>query len=235
MATKGSARVVRSEKKAVVIRRPQSERRAATQRELVDATIRSFLDVGFSATTVASIAERCSMSRGALFSHYPTLFDLTTAAIVELFAQLRRDIIDRASRLDTPTPSVVVEELWSLYKRPEMSVIQEALAVAAGNSQLSRRLVPVLADHESATLLAARTWFPTVATHPQFESICRMLICFMQGAALLRGIDADGQREVELVGMAKELAEFVGGLKGDVPPEDAKGTRPRAVLKQPRR
>jgi len=198
----------RAAKASAPKRRTQAERRETTRRELIEATIKSFSDVGFTNTTVATIAERCSMSRGALFSHFPTLFDLTTAAVEEMFARLRHHVIDYASRTENRSPSAALPELWRIYKSPEMQILQQALAEAAVSPELAARLVPALEAHEKATLMAARAWFPEAAKNPSFDALCTALLCFFQGASLLRLVDTSGTRERELFELMTGLADL---------------------------
>jgi AcrR family transcriptional regulator len=64
-------------------RRTQQERREATIRKLLDATIESLLAVGYSRTTVKEICKRSGVSHGGLFRFFPSLLDLIVATAEE--------------------------------------------------------------------------------------------------------------------------------------------------------
>lgn len=65
-------------------RRTQAERRAATIAKLVQATIESMHDVGYSSTTVKEVCSRAGVSQGGLFRHFSTRLDLIVAAADEV-------------------------------------------------------------------------------------------------------------------------------------------------------
>lgn len=61
-------------------REPQQDRSRATRQALVDATIESLAEVGWSRTTVVGVASRAGVSRGAAQHHFPTRDALVEAA-----------------------------------------------------------------------------------------------------------------------------------------------------------
>ena len=60
---------------------PKQDRSRATRERLLEATIASLAESGWSRTTVATVATRAGVSRGAAQHHFPTRGDLVTAAI----------------------------------------------------------------------------------------------------------------------------------------------------------
>ena len=69
----------------VTAREPKQDRSRATRARLLEATIDSLADQGWSATTVGVVAERAGVSRGATQHHFPTREDLITAALDYMF------------------------------------------------------------------------------------------------------------------------------------------------------
>src|SRR5690242_18826761 len=65
-------------------RRTQEERSSATRERLLDATVDCLIEYGYAGTTVARIAERAGVTRGAQVHHYPTKADLVLAALRHL-------------------------------------------------------------------------------------------------------------------------------------------------------
>src|SRR5262245_52761513 len=78
------------------LRQPQQQRSRATRQALLDAAIASLAELGWNGTTVAVVAERAGVSRGAAQHHFPTRESLFTAAIDELMGAWIADI--RAQR-----------------------------------------------------------------------------------------------------------------------------------------
>src|SRR3546814_12494567 len=66
-------------------RRTQEERSAETRESLVAAAIEVLAEVGYVAATTAAIAERASVSRGAIQYHFESKNDLVVA-IMEAIA-----------------------------------------------------------------------------------------------------------------------------------------------------
>ena len=68
--------------------RRQEERSAATRRVLLEATVACLVELGYTGTTSAAVAEKAGLSRGAQLHHFGTRDQLVVAA-VEHLAQKR--------------------------------------------------------------------------------------------------------------------------------------------------
>jgi AcrR family transcriptional regulator len=60
---------------------PKQDRSRATRERLLEAAVASLAESGWARTTVATVAARAGVSRGAAQHHFPTRGDLVTAAI----------------------------------------------------------------------------------------------------------------------------------------------------------
>jgi AcrR family transcriptional regulator len=106
------------------------DRRAATRRRLLDATIDALVELGYSRTTTLEVQRRAGVSRGALLHHFASRADLLVAAvdhlaavrIAELHEELLRsasgpfqyaDGIDTAWQILCQPSSIAVIELWT--------------------------------------------------------------------------------------------------------------------------
>src|ERR1700742_5094859 len=69
-------------------RRTQQQRRDATRKRLLDATIESLIECGYYAATTLEIERRAGVSRGARIHHYPTKASLLAAAVDHLYDQV---------------------------------------------------------------------------------------------------------------------------------------------------
>jgi AcrR family transcriptional regulator len=65
----------------MMAREPQQDRSRATRQRLLEAAIECLADVGWAGSTVAVVAERAGVSRGAAQHHFPTREDLFAAAV----------------------------------------------------------------------------------------------------------------------------------------------------------
>lgn len=127
-------------------RRTQAERSSATRALLLDATVESLIDLGYSATTTTAIAERAGVSRGAQLHHYPTRAALVVAAVEHLAqkigSELSRDL-DRLRGSDQHRLVALVDVLWAHYESPLFEAWLELAIAARTDSELRRCLAPV--------------------------------------------------------------------------------------------
>jgi AcrR family transcriptional regulator len=128
-----------------MLREPQQERSRTTRRRLIEAALDSFGERGWHGVTVAVIAERAGVSRGAAQHHFPTREDLVAAA-VDLLGEAQIDEL-RAQAADLPSGSTrierVVEMVLNLYTGPLFRAALQLWAVAATDESLRDVLVPL--------------------------------------------------------------------------------------------
>ncbi|WP_410618811.1 TetR/AcrR family transcriptional regulator [Amycolatopsis sp. cmx-8-4] len=128
-----------------MLREPQQERSRTTRRRLIEAALDSFGERGWHGVTVAVIAERAGVSRGAAQHHFPTREDLVAAA-VDLLGEAQIDEL-RAQAADLPSGSSrierVVEMVLNLYTGPLFRAALQLWAVAATDEALRDVLVPL--------------------------------------------------------------------------------------------
>ena len=99
-------------------REPRQERGRATRRSLLDATIQSLADVGWSGTTVVAVAARAGVSRGAAQHHFGTRDDLVRAAVEQVTDELTRELRLQQRVLAGSTDRVlgaleILADVWS--------------------------------------------------------------------------------------------------------------------------
>ena len=127
------------------IREPQQERSRTTRRRLVEAALDSFGERGWHGVTVAGIAERAGVSRGAAQHHFPAREDLVVAA-VDLLGEAQIDEL-RAQAAGLPNGASrierVVEMVLNLYTGPLFRAALQLWSVAATDDALRDVLVPL--------------------------------------------------------------------------------------------
>lgn len=127
------------------LREPQQERSRTTRRRLIEAALDCFGERGWHGVTVAVIAERAGVSRGAAQHHFPTREDLVAAA-VDVLGEAQIDEL-RAQAAELPGgPSRierVVEMVLNLYTGPMFRAALQLWAVASTDEALRAVLVPL--------------------------------------------------------------------------------------------
>lgn len=130
------------------VREPRQDRSRVTRRRLLTAALESLAEVGYSATTVAVVAARAGVSRGAAQHHFPTRADLFAAA-VEYMTEVRlAEIRRQAATLPTGTSrtEAIVEMLADVYTGPLFRAALH-LWVAASTEEPLRRQIVRLESH----------------------------------------------------------------------------------------
>jgi AcrR family transcriptional regulator len=126
------------------VRQPQQERSRATRQALLDAAIASLGELGWGGATVAVVAERAGVSRGAAQHHFPTREALFTAAIDELMTAWIDDLrMHRDELPDGPDRiRAVVERIVEVYTGPLFRAALELWVAAAADPQLREQIAP---------------------------------------------------------------------------------------------
>ncbi|ORB60360.1 hypothetical protein BST43_02065 [Mycobacteroides saopaulense] len=122
----------------------QVDRRQATMKRLLDATIESILDIGYAATTVRSVADRAGVSLGARSHFFPRRIDMVIAALDQLCAD--RLAAARASVDGMPTGEEgrlqhLLDLMWHDYTSRNFVVGIKLWVAAADDPELRTHLV----------------------------------------------------------------------------------------------
>ena len=127
----------------------QDKRSDATRRLLHKATIDSLIAVGYANTSIASIAERAGLSRGALTYHYPGKLELIVAATGDMFGGFAKNVEALAKRHSELGSCIrdFLKDLWAQMLRGKWFYSSlEMIVVARGDKLLRERLTPLIFD-----------------------------------------------------------------------------------------
>ncbi|SEP44336.1 TetR/AcrR family transcriptional regulator [Amycolatopsis saalfeldensis] len=128
-----------------MLREPQQERSRTTRRRLIEAAMDCIGERGWHGVTVAVIAERAGVSRGAAQHHFPTRESLVAAA-VELLGEAQLDELrTRAAGLPSGPSRIerVVGMVLNLYTGPMFRAALQLWSVASTDEQLRGVIVPL--------------------------------------------------------------------------------------------
>jgi AcrR family transcriptional regulator len=127
-------------------REPQQDRSRATRARLLEAAITCLAELGYHASTVAVIAERAGVSRGATQHHFPTRDALFTAALEHVTQiraeELRRELGDLSGGR-RPATARVVDMTFSLYSGTLFRAALALWVAAAAEPALREQIVPL--------------------------------------------------------------------------------------------
>ena len=125
-------------------RQPQQDRSRATRARLLESAITCLADLGWTASTVAVVAEHAGVSRGAAQHHFPTREALVTAALEQVTseraAEMRREVTERRRDFDT---AAIVELVFGLFTGTFFRAALMLWVAAASEPQLRDQIVPL--------------------------------------------------------------------------------------------
>jgi len=130
---------------AASTREPAQERSRTTRRRLLDAAVECLAELGWSGSTVAVVAQRAGVSRGAAQHHFPTREDMYAAAIRHV-AEIRiADLRESVNRLPkgASRTGALVELLVDLYTGPSFRAALQLWVQASTDERLRGWVVPL--------------------------------------------------------------------------------------------
>jgi AcrR family transcriptional regulator len=147
------------------VRRTQVERSAATRARLLDATIECLVEYGYAGTTVARVADRAAVTRGAQTHHFPTKEMLVVSAVRRLDELRSQELLDRLkSHRGGRRGSVdaLLDLLWELHRGPVFVAFAEIWLAARTDPQLAAHVGDLEAITDASVKEAAERSSPLV-------------------------------------------------------------------------
>jgi AcrR family transcriptional regulator len=127
-------------------REPQQDRSRATRARLLEAAIACLAELGWTASTVAVVAERAGVSRGAAQHHFPTREALFTAALEHVSQvraeEMKREIAELPGGSE-PDTAAVVALVMNLFTGPVFRAALALWVAAAAEPQLREQIIPL--------------------------------------------------------------------------------------------
>lgn len=168
------------------------------RKRLLDATIETLHERGFSGTTTLEVQKRAGVSRGGLLHHYSSRNDLILAAVEHLTEERIGATIDtlRGEPPEDRRLDYAIRVLWSTFQGPLYAAALELWVAARHDEDLRSALVP----HEriigrAIRGMSAELFGPKLSRHPRFASTLDMLTDAMRGAAARAPVRTGGSDE----------------------------------------
>jgi AcrR family transcriptional regulator len=182
-------------------REPQQERSRLTRQRLLEAAIDCLAEYGWSGTTVAVVAERAGMSRGAAQHHFRTREELVTAAVQHMALVRREEIRRQAARL--PSGARRTEEVLDLlaghFVGPVFAAALQLWVAAATDAQLRDVVAPLEARIGRETHRFAVELLGADEARPGVREAVAATLDFMRGLGLANLLTDDSARRRRLL------------------------------------
>lgn len=177
-------------------REPQQDRSRATRRWLVEAAVSCIAELGWTKATVAVIAQRAGVSRGAAQHHFPTREDLVTAAVEHVGEEQLRYLRARAAELPDGASRVepVVDILLELYISPTFRAAMHMWVAASTDEVLRAAVVPLEAKVGREAHRMAVELLGVDEAHPGVRELVQATLDLARGLGLANLLTDDTAR-----------------------------------------
>ncbi|MGV9612622.1 TetR/AcrR family transcriptional regulator [Nocardia xishanensis] len=183
---------------------PKQDRSRATRQRLLEATIDCLAEMGWAAATVAVVAERAGVSRGAAQHHFPTREDLITGALEYMFdtrmdqakaeAQTIAGVAEGVGRTEA-----VVAGLIESYTSPLFKAALQVWTHAAADPVLRERIVPLEAKFGRVAHRRAVEALGVDDSDPVAHHLVQATLDLARGLGLADVLTDDSARRKEIV------------------------------------
>lgn len=188
------------------VRRTQRERSEQTRAALIDATIATVREQGYTAATLQTIARRAGVTSGALQHHFGSRGELLQAIIDRMWMD---PAFEKAADLPPAQTSLRarvdawIDALWRLFTGRDYIALWDVLFGARNDAQIFGRL------RERQRLIVRRRIEQFVRTFPEAQleraeaaALVKLVSSQMRGLALLRLFGdppASHRRQLEII------------------------------------
>jgi len=189
----------------------------STRVRLIQAAVASLAELGYAGTSIATIAARARVSRGAMQFHFPTKVDAMRAVIRFIFerrVEMYREDFSKANN-KSDLVATALRAYWKQVTTPEF-VAHQALSMAARSDPEIRDALA-----ETHRLLNAQTRTPIIEHFPEWKNSERYNLAADFAQYTLDGMawayidgyvgDAEVQQRLKLLGQV--FASIVNGSR----------------------
>ena len=138
--------------------RTQRERRESTVARLLDASIATIVEVGYSRASAAVITKRADVSVGALFRHFDTMGDFMAATAYEVLRRQLDEFTKQVAQIpaDQPALEPMLKIMRDIIGNQTNTVMHELMIAARTDERLTATLQEVLTEFGAKIFDVAR-------------------------------------------------------------------------------
>ncbi|WP_405831144.1 TetR/AcrR family transcriptional regulator [Streptomyces sp. NBC_01176] len=187
---------------------PKQDRSRATRQRLLAAAVACLAERGWAGSTVAVVAERAGVSRGAAQHHFPTREDLFTAA-VEYVAEERSTALRALFPEGAADRRAVVAALVDLFTGPLFRAALHLWVAASNEEQLRLRVTELEARVGRETHRIAVDLLAADESRPGVRETVQGFLDMSRGLGLANLLTDDAARRERVVAQWGEILNGV--------------------------
>lgn len=177
-------------------RRTQAERRAATRKALLDATLEVLVEVGYASLTTSQVVARAGVTRGAQAHYFATKADLVVQALRHLTDRLVEEMVAQPTRRpegEKEQYELLLNRLWEINAGLASTALIELFVASRTDPELREHLTrfqrEVQRSLQDTALAVAPKFLAREESHVQLVTA----MATIRGLWLLRAVASDRQ------------------------------------------
>ncbi|MFE1560841.1 TetR/AcrR family transcriptional regulator [Streptomyces sp. NPDC058734] len=191
---------------------PKQARSRVTRRHLLEAAVSCLAEHGWAGSTVAVVAERAGVSRGAAQHHFPTRESLFTAAVEYVSEERSTALRELFQTTPAPRPrAAVVEALVDLYTGALFRAALQLWVAASNEEQLRPQVVELEARVGRETHRIAVELLGADESLPGVRETVQGLLDMARGLGLANVLTDDTARRARVVAQWSKLIDAALG------------------------
>jgi len=180
---------------------PKQDRSRATRERLLEAAVASLAESGWARTTVATVAARAGVSRGATQHHFPTRGDLVTAAI-RYMSEVR--LLEVRATLGSPPRGSnrtrwALDQIVSVYTSSLFTAALHVWSEAAVDDSLRAQVIPLERTLAREAYQLAVSLLDVDGDDPHVRVIVAGILDLARGLGLANVLTDDADRRARIL------------------------------------
>lgn len=191
---------------------PKSRR---TRARILEATLTLLVEVGYSGTNNAIIAERAKLTRGAMLYHFPSHENLIDAAIDHIEKERAKLFDAAATPHGADASEQAIDAYWALLHEPAFVAFAELEAAARTDAMLRQRLATAQNAFDHAQVGARFNALAQAGEDPRFQTSRDLGRFLLEGLAKGAMTYDQTERTERLLAVVKRAVHILN-RKGEV-------------------
>jgi AcrR family transcriptional regulator len=192
-----------------------------TRQVLIDATIQTLREEGFSGASARAIADRAGLNQGLVFYHFGSVVDLLLAALDEVSRVRMEKYSAEMAQVSSPTEllglatRIFQDDLDTGYVTVLVEMISGGASTPELGAEIAQRIRPWFTFAQEAL---DQTFGGTpVASLLPSSDVAYMLVALYLGLEMLTHLDGDREPALRLFNHAHQLVALIGTLSAFIP------------------
>lgn len=174
----------------------QVERSAATREKTITATIECLAERGYAGASIAAVAERAGISRGAVSHQYPDKASLVVDVVEEIAGTYIGGLTETLAAIPAGRGRIEqgLDELWQAFKTDIYAAALEVYVGARTDPELHPRVLQLEADVDETLRVTIRAITGPTDSPEELDLRADVLINTLRGLGLLYATRAPAER-----------------------------------------